>query len=125
MGLGRPALRSSNPVALSAVSKPYKKDYHYGSEFYLGIAFLLLVLMKPESPMENDQPQRDDQASAAPLQRAHRIRLPGFLIERDIGLGDVIKHVTSSFGFAPCAGCGRRAASLNNWIVFGPQDKQK
>ena len=48
----------------------------------------------------------------------YRVRLPGFLVEEEIGLGDVIKGVTSTFGIQPCDGCKRRAAALNRWLVF-------
>jgi hypothetical protein len=48
----------------------------------------------------------------------HRVRLPGFLIEQDIGLGDAIKHVTYAMGIKPCGGCEKRAAALNRWIRF-------
>ncbi len=48
----------------------------------------------------------------------YRIRLPGFVTMEEVGLGDVAKRVTSSFGLAPCGGCGRRAAMLNQWVVF-------
>ncbi len=48
----------------------------------------------------------------------HRVRLPGFISDREIGLGDVIKSVTSSLGIKPCGGCERRAAALNRWMVF-------
>ena len=34
---------------------------------------------------------------------SHRVRLPGFLVEEDIGLGDVIKRVTYAMGVKPCA----------------------
>jgi hypothetical protein len=47
-----------------------------------------------------------------------RVRLPGFLVENEIGLGDVIKRATSLIGIKPCGGCDARAAALNNWIVF-------
>jgi hypothetical protein len=50
--------------------------------------------------------------------RPYRTRLPGFITDRDVGLGDAIKHVTYSFGIAPCGGCERRAAALNSWLVF-------
>lgn len=50
--------------------------------------------------------------------RPFRVRLPGFVAEEDIGLGDVIKRVTSSVGIKPCSGCERRAATLNRWFVF-------
>jgi hypothetical protein len=49
---------------------------------------------------------------------AHRVRLPGFLIEEEIGLGDVIKRATYAMGIKPCAGCERRATVLNRWMRF-------
>ena len=49
---------------------------------------------------------------------AHHVRLPGFLIEEEIGLGDVIKRVTYAMGVRPCQGCDKRAAVLNRWIHF-------
>ena len=45
-------------------------------------------------------------------------RLPGFLNEQDIGLGEVIQRATSYVGIKPCGGCARRAAALNRWFVF-------
>jgi hypothetical protein len=48
----------------------------------------------------------------------YRVRLPGFVRDEDIGLGDAIKHVTYGFGIRPCGGCERRAAALNRWFVF-------
>ena len=47
-----------------------------------------------------------------------RVRLPGFLIEEEIGLGDVIKRITYAAGIQPCRGCEKRAATLNRWIHF-------
>jgi hypothetical protein len=47
-----------------------------------------------------------------------RVRLPGFLIEEQIGLGDVFKRVTYATGIKPCGGCEKRAATLNSWVVF-------
>lgn len=46
------------------------------------------------------------------------IRLPGFVSDHDIGLGDVIKRATSAVGLKPCGGCARRAAALNRWLIF-------
>jgi hypothetical protein len=46
-----------------------------------------------------------------------RVNLPGFISE-DIGLGDVIKRMTSAVGLSPCGGCVRRAQALNSWLVF-------
>lgn len=48
----------------------------------------------------------------------HRIRLPSFLVEEEVGLGDVIKRATSAVGIRPCGGCAQRAAALNRWLVF-------
>ena len=58
-----------------------------------------------------DAPDHGEQAS-------HRVRLPGFVTEEEIGLGDVIKRATSYLGIKPCGGCEQRAASLNRWMVF-------
>ena len=49
-----------------------------------------------------------------------QIRLPGFITDEPLGLGDVVKRATSYLGIAPCAGCERRAATLNRWLVFTP-----
>lgn len=48
----------------------------------------------------------------------HRVRLPGFLIEEEIGLGDLIKKATYAMGIKPCGGCEKRAAALNRWTTF-------
>jgi hypothetical protein len=48
----------------------------------------------------------------------HWARLPGFISDEEIGLGDLIKRTTSYFGIQPCGGCGRRADALNRWLVF-------
>lgn len=48
----------------------------------------------------------------------YRVRLPGFVSDEDIGLGDVIRRTTYAMGIKPCGGCERRAAALNRWLVF-------
>ena len=50
----------------------------------------------------------------------YRVRLPGFITDEEIGLGDVIKRATSYAGVMPCGGCEGRAAALNRLFVFGP-----
>ena len=55
--------------------------------------------------------------------RAHRVNLPGFISE-DVGLGDIVKRVTSTIGIRPCGGCLRRAQALNSLLVFGPRSKR-
>lgn len=48
----------------------------------------------------------------------HRVRMPGFILDQDVGLGSIVKRVTSTFGIRPCGGCEQRAARLNRWLVF-------
>ena len=60
--------------------------------------------------------------SNTPAQRnehpPHRVRLPGFVTDAEVGLGDVVKRATSYLGIKPCGGCEQRAAALNRWMVF-------
>lgn len=51
--------------------------------------------------------------------RPYRVRLPGLVRDKDVGLGDVITKASSVMGIRPCGGCGRRAAALNRLVVFG------
>lgn len=55
---------------------------------------------------------------------AHRVGLPGFISDEEIGLGDVIKQATSYIGIKPCGGCQKRAAALNRWLVFTNRPQQ-
>jgi hypothetical protein len=48
----------------------------------------------------------------------YRVRLPGFISDEEVGLGDAVKRATSAVGIRPCGGCTRRATSLNHWMVF-------
>jgi hypothetical protein len=48
----------------------------------------------------------------------YRLRLPGFIVEDEVGLGDAIKRVTYALGIKPCGRCGRRADALNRWLRF-------
>jgi hypothetical protein len=59
---------------------------------------------------------RNGQVSAIEGQR--RVRLPGFLVDEEIGLGDIVKRLTYAMGIKPCGGCEKRAAALNRWMVF-------
>jgi hypothetical protein len=47
-----------------------------------------------------------------------RIRLPAFIRDEEIGLGDVVKRATYAAGIRPCGGCEKRAAALNRRVVF-------
>jgi hypothetical protein len=53
-----------------------------------------------------------------PDPQPHRVRLPGFLIEDNIGLGELIKKTTYAMGIKPCGRCEKRAAALNRWMTF-------
>ena len=64
-------------------------------------------------------PERDSQGPR------YRVRLPGFVSDDDIGLGDVITKGTSAVGMRPCAGCAQRAAALNRWVAFGSRGSFK
>lgn len=66
--------------------------------------------MKKEKTRNNQEGNSENQP--------YRVRLPGFITEEEIGLGDVIKRATSSVGIKPCGGCSRRADALNRWMVF-------
>ena len=58
------------------------------------------------------------EAKSKSKREPYRVRLPGFVSDENLGLGDAIKRVTSTFGIRPCGGCERRAATLNQWLVF-------
>jgi hypothetical protein len=48
----------------------------------------------------------------------HDIRLPGFVREDEIGLGDLVGRATSAVGVRPCGGCARRARRMNELVTF-------
>ena len=64
----------------------------------------------------NNSPNQSDHPT-------HQMRLPGFITDEEIGLGDVLKRVTSYIGIKTCGGCERRAAALNSWVVFTSRAK--
>ena len=68
------------------------------------------------APESNDSPVQNNPAP-------HRVRLPGFIADEEIGLGNVIKRATSYIGIKHCGGCERRAAALNQWVVFTGRGK--
>lgn len=62
----------------------------------------------------NGETPRNGKGRAKP----YRVRLPGFVADADVGLGDLIKRATSAVGIQPCGGCNRRAARLNQWLAL-------
>jgi hypothetical protein len=68
--------------------------------------------------------KRGSESANESERKPHRVRLPGFITEEEIGLGDVIKRATFAAGIKPCGGCQRRAAALNRWLSFtGPRSR--
>ncbi|GII75704.1 hypothetical protein Sru01_06860 [Sphaerisporangium rufum] len=76
----------------------------------------------PAAAGEPALPEPDEaQARAAARPARFAVRLPGFLVEEEIGLGEVIKRATTSAGIRPCGGCGERAARLDRLVRFTPR----
>jgi len=65
--------------------------------------------------MKSNQSNREDRQHS---HKPHTVRLPGFISDEQIGLGDLIKRATSAAGIKACDGCRRRAAALNRFMVF-------
>jgi hypothetical protein len=65
----------------------------------------------------------DERPADRPVRKTYQVRLPGFLGE-EVGLGDVIKRTTAIAGIRPCGGCARRAAALNERIMFSGRQKR-
>ena len=65
----------------------------------------------------NTEEAREGQREKSERQ-PYRVRLPGFIRDEEIGLGDVIKRATSAIGIRPCGSCEQRAAALNRWLTF-------
>ena len=63
---------------------------------------------------EKQKQTQPDSSESRPV----RVRLPSFLIEDEVGLGDIIKRATYAVGIKPCAGCDTRAAWLNRRVSF-------
>lgn len=62
--------------------------------------------------------EEKDNAQGITKAEPYRVRLPGFISDEEVGLGDVVKRVTYAMGVQPCGGCERRAVALNRWMVF-------
>jgi hypothetical protein len=62
--------------------------------------------------------EKRDERAGARGRRPYQVRIPGFITDTDVGLGDAIKRVTYAFGIGACGGCERRAAALNGWLAF-------
>jgi hypothetical protein len=75
--------------------------------------------MTKKSPRR--RPSKRSETASKPTaagREPYRVRLPGFVSDEEIGLGDAVKRMTTAAGFRTCGGCERRAAALNRWITF-------
>jgi hypothetical protein len=68
--------------------------------------------------MTMSEPTQSDDPTGASGNPTLRVRLPGFVRDDEIGLGEVVKRVTYAFGIKPCGGCEARAAAMNRWMSF-------
>jgi hypothetical protein len=64
--------------------------------------------------MQEDNEDTKDISKNEPF----RLRLPGFITDEQVGLGDAVKRVTYAMGIRPCGGCEQRASALNRWVIF-------
>jgi hypothetical protein len=74
------------------------------------------------SRSDSDESKAPDFAQAPVMamhdESAHRVHLPGFLIDQEIGLGDLFKKITYSMGIRACGACESRAEALNRWVTL-------
>lgn len=77
-----------------------------------------LPVSKREQGEEVNVKKEQLEANDGEQAQAYRIRIPRFVTDEDLGLGDALKRVTSSMGIKTCGGCQRRAALLNHWLVL-------
>jgi hypothetical protein len=68
--------------------------------------------------MQTQSESEEDGVQDVARDEPHRVRLPGFVTDEEIGLGDAISRLSYAVGIQPCGGCARRAAALNRWMVF-------
>ena len=54
-------------------------------------------------------------------QPKHTVQLPRLSTDESVGLGQVVKRITSSLGVRPCRPCEQRAARLDQWLQFSPR----
>jgi hypothetical protein len=59
-----------------------------------------------------------DSTKETTKRQPRNVRLPVFVSDEPLGLGDVIKRATSTIGIKPCGGCAERAARLNSRVAF-------
>ena len=71
---------------------------------------------REETVMKNQRTTTE--TGEEPRRPPRSVRLPGFLIEEKIGLGDALKRITYAMGIKSCGSCEERAAALNRLMTF-------
>lgn len=64
-----------------------------------------------------DPPER----TAPPTPARHHVRLPGFLVKEERGLGEVLAKASTVARIRPCGGCRQRADTLDRWMRLTPR----
>jgi len=67
------------------------------------------------SPPQQEQRAQEQSRSGG---SRYQVRLPSFVLDEDIGLGDAISRVTQRLHIPSCGGCQRRADMLNRAVTF-------
>lgn len=62
--------------------------------------------------------------SYVPAKKTRQLRVP-LPLAKGIGLGDLIKRLTTALGIKPCSGCEQRAEKLNQMVVLGGSQQEK
>jgi len=92
-----------------------------GAEQVMALA-VELAGQDPEGPAASTSAPQHSGLARGPapseMPRPHKLSLPRFLVKHEVGLGDLIKRMTSALGIKACVGCERRAAALNRWLVL-------
>jgi hypothetical protein len=73
------------------------------------------ILNEPETGDANTQGIHAAKAT-------HLVRLPRFIVHEPVGLGQVVKRVTTAAGIKPCEPCERRARQLDRWLRVEPRE---
>jgi hypothetical protein len=72
-----------------------------------------------KTPFESNMAKKEERTGTPKKGRQPlRVRLPGFIRDEDVGLGDAVKRLTAAFGIRHCGACQRRAAFLNSRFVL-------
>ncbi len=69
---------------------------------------------------DDRKPAADSIGDSIPA--AHTVRLPRFIVKEPLGLGQIVKRMTSAIGVQPCGPCERRANRMDQWLRVLPSE---